>query len=95
MERVGFRASDFAERYSRKTVDNYKPIKKFMRLYTAVYKSGYCSIPISAPIGLFSQSLSHMVDHVLHNLWPLYGNVNHIFPSEVYCHKYNSKCNGQ
>ncbi len=53
MERVGFRASDFA--------DNYNPRKKFMRLYTVVYKSGFCSIPISAPIGLFSQSLSHML----------------------------------
>ena len=49
------------QRGSRKTVDNYKPRKKFMRLYTAVHKSGYCSIPISAPIGLFSQSLSHIV----------------------------------
>ncbi len=36
-----------------------------MRLCTAVHKSGYCSIPISAPICPFSQSLSHMLYHAL------------------------------
>ncbi len=34
------------QRGSRKTVDNYKPRKNIVRLYSVVYKSGYCSKPI-------------------------------------------------